>query len=49
MLCKIDSGSLWVNLFGKSRVAGLACKLSENAAKYPYRNYTDEGRAAAIP
>jgi hypothetical protein len=48
-LCKIDSGSLWVKLFGESRVMGLACKLIENAAMYAYRNYTDEGRAAAIP
>ena len=48
-LCKIDSGSLWVKLFGESRIIGLACKLIENAAKYAYRNYTDEGRAAAIP
>jgi hypothetical protein len=48
-LCKIDSGSLWIKLFGESRVIGLLCKLIENAAKYAYRNYTDEGRASAIP
>lgn len=48
-LCKIDSGSLWFKLFGESRVVGLVCRLIENAAKYAYRNYTDEGRAAAIP
>lgn len=48
-LCKIDSGSLWIKLFGESRVIGLVCKLIENAARYAYRNYTDEGRAGAIP
>lgn len=48
-LCRIDSGSLWIKLFGESRVISLVCKLIENAAKYAYRNYTDEGRAAAIP
>ena len=48
-LCKIDSGSLWVKLFGESRVIDLACKLIENLAKFAYRNYTNEGRAAAIP
>lgn len=48
-LCKIESGSLWVKLFGESRVIGLACKLIESAAKYAYRNYTHEGLAAAIP
>jgi hypothetical protein len=48
-LCKIDSGSLWVKLFGESRIIGLVCKLIENAAQYAYRNYTNEGRAAAIP
>jgi hypothetical protein len=48
-LCKIDSGSLWVKLFGESRTIGLVCRLIENAAKYAYRNHTVEGRAAAIP
>lgn len=48
-LCKIDSGSLWIKLFGESRTIGLVCSLIENAAKYAYRNYTVEGRAAAIP
>lgn len=48
-LCKIDSGSLWIKLFGENRVISLACKIIENLAKYAYRNYTNEGRAAAIP
>lgn len=46
---KIETGSLWVMLFGESRVVSLLVKFVEGAAGYIYRNYTLEGKISAIP
>lgn len=46
---KIESGSLWTRLFGDTRVVGLMISLVESAVRYLHRNFTTEGKIAAIP
>jgi hypothetical protein len=46
---KIESGSLWTNLFGETRVVGLMNSLIEGGVHFFHRNYTKEGKIAAIP
>lgn len=46
---KVESGSLWVKLFGESRVMGLMASFLEAAARHLYQNYTRDGRVSAIP
>jgi len=46
---KIESGSLWLKLFGESRVIGLLIKLIESGASFIYRNFTAEGKVQSIP
>lgn len=46
---KIESGSLWTRLFGDTRAIGLMLSLIESSVKYFHRNYTTEGKIAAIP
>lgn len=48
-LIKVESGSLWIKLFGESRVISLMSKFVESAASYLYRNFTKEGKIVAIP
>ncbi|XDF35723.1 hypothetical protein RBH89_01390 [Paracidovorax avenae] len=48
-VAKIESGSLWTKLFGDTRVVGLMVSLTEGAVKYIHRNFTTEGKIAAIP
>lgn len=46
---KIESGSLWVKLFGEPGVLAFMSAFLKASAKYAYRNYTAEGRASVIP
>ena len=46
---KIESGSLWLKIFGDSKVIGLIVYFLRSGANYLYRNYTQEGRIEAIP
>lgn len=46
---KIQSGSLWTRLFGDTRVVGLMVDLMQRSVEYFHRNYTKEGKIAAIP
>lgn len=48
-ISKIESGSLWAKLFGESKVISLMTSFIESTASYAYRNYTNEGKIAAIP
>lgn len=48
-VAKIETGSLWVKVFGESRVIGLMISFLTAGAQYLYRNFTREGRVAAIP
>ena len=52
-ISRVEAGSLWIKVFGESKVIVLMTSAIEAAAAYVYRNYTDEGRktvqAAAIP
>ena len=46
---KIESGSLWTRLFGDTRAVGLMLQFIESAVRYFHRNFTTEGKIAAIP
>lgn len=48
-IIKIESGSLWIKVFGESRVLGLVERYIDEAASYIYRNFTTEGRISAVP
>lgn len=48
-ISKIESGSLWVKLFGESRVIDLLVSSFKAFASWGYRNYTTEGRISMIP
>jgi len=41
---KIESGSLWIKLFGESKVIALMTELIKEAAGFVYRNFTAEGK-----
>lgn len=46
---KIESGSLWVKLFGNIKIIELMIDFIKHGAAYLYRNYTDEGKISTIP
>jgi hypothetical protein len=48
-ISKIESGSLWVKVFGESRVIGLMISSFKACASWGYRNYTTEGKISVIP
>lgn len=48
-ISKIESGSLWVKVFGESRVIGLMVSFIEKTASWVYRTYTAEGKLASVP
>ncbi|MBS1208198.1 MAG: hypothetical protein H6R19_596 [Proteobacteria bacterium] len=48
-ISKIESGSLWIRIFGDTKVIDLATKFLEGAARYFHNNYTTEGKISAIP
>jgi hypothetical protein len=48
-IIKIESGSLWVRLFGEPRVIKIIEDLIKDTAGFFYRNYTDEGKIQSLP
>jgi len=48
-IIKVEAGSLWLKIFGESRVISLITKFVESTASYLYRNFTSEGKLTAIP
>jgi hypothetical protein len=48
-IIKIESGSLWLKVFGESRVLNLISRFVEEAAGFIYRNYTSEGKISVVP
>jgi hypothetical protein len=48
-VAKVESGSLWLKIFGESKVMALIAKLIENGANFTYRNFTQEGKLREIP
>jgi hypothetical protein len=47
-IVKVESGSLWLWLNGNPKVVSAVSSVIEKAARYFYRNYTDEGKLSAI-
>lgn len=48
-ISKIESGSLWVKIFGNSKVIALLTDSIKSSAEFIHRNYTKEGEIASIP
>jgi hypothetical protein len=48
-IVKLESGSLWLQLFGESRVIRLVTEFIEETVSYLHRNFTREGQIQAIP
>ncbi len=48
-ISKIESGSLWVKIFGHSKVISLLTGFIESSAQFVYRHTTIEGKISAIP
>src|SRR3989442_1509519 len=45
----IESGSLWLRLFGESRIITALVSLGEFVLLFLYRNFTHEGRPMTLP
>lgn len=45
----IEAGSLWIKVFGESRVINSITGMIESAASYIYRNFTREGKIRELP
>jgi hypothetical protein len=45
----MEVGSLWLKIFGESKVIALLTRLIETGAGYLYRRFTTEGKIASIP
>jgi hypothetical protein len=48
-ISKIESGSLWIRVFGEPKVTEFIISLIKDACAYLYRNYTPEGKIEALP
>lgn len=48
-ISKIESGSLWVKVFGEPRVIGMMVSFLEKSASWIFRSFTNEGKIASIP
>lgn len=46
---KIESGSLWVKVFGEPRLINAMIHLLSSTIGYLHRNYTNEGKIASVP
>lgn len=46
---RVETGSLWVKVFGESKVISFMISSIESCASFIYRNYTIEGKVSAIP
>lgn len=45
---RVESGSLWVRVFGESRVVTLLIKLIDSTLAFFYRSYTNEGQITRL-
>ena len=45
----MESGSLWLKIFGESKILSAFRKIIEDVIGYLYRRHTSEGQVAAIP
>ncbi len=48
-LLKLDIGSLWLKIFGESKIITLITSLIESGLSYLHRNFTREGKILSIP
>lgn len=48
-ILEIESGSIWIKLFGESKVITLLVSLIQSYANHLYTKYTDEGKLSSIP
>lgn len=48
-VAKMEAGSLWLKIFGESKVIALLTRLIESGVAYLYRAFTNEGKIASIP
>jgi hypothetical protein len=48
-ILKIESGSLWIRVFGDTRVTQLLTGILESTIGFLHRRYTSEGKIAAVP
>lgn len=48
-IVKVESGSVWAWLKGNPKASALIAALLGSAARFIYRNHTDEGRLSTIP
>lgn len=48
-IIKIESGGLWVKVFGNSKVIEIMSDFFKGGASFVYRNYTVEGKIQSIP
>jgi len=48
-IIKVESGSVWVRLFGEPTVIKLFEDLIRDTVKFIYRNYTKEGKIQSLP
>lgn len=46
---KVESGSLWIKLFGESRVIAAMVSLIESTVLFFHRNFTTEGQIMTVP
>ncbi len=48
-IVRIESGSLWIKVFGETRVIQLVTSIVESSIGFLHRKFTDEGKIASIP
>jgi len=48
-IIKVEAGSLWVKLFGESKIITLLTDMIKSGVGYLHRNYTREGQLKSIP
>ncbi len=48
-ISKIESGSLWIKVFGETKIIEFFLSLIKDTCAYFYRNYTTEGKIEALP
>lgn len=48
-VAKIESGSLWIKVFGDTKVVKLLVALLESTVGYLHRTFTTEGKIASVP
>jgi hypothetical protein len=49
IVTKVETGSLWVKLFGEPQVTKLMADLIRSGVQFLYRNYTNEGKLNSVP